>query len=694
MNIGVRTKLLVPTVGAVILCMGLASYFSSRKAAEEIWSELLSASESIVRTVEKGLSIFVDDMKALVVLEAGNEKIVRLLGPDGGDEQVRKAGIDVLVSISKFDESVQGVNLLSPKGDVLASSDPQSKGNFSDRDYFKKAMQGEANVSEPLLSRITGKPVVLVAAPVRQGDKVLGVLYIRVDLGKFSEDMINPVKVGQGGYAYTVDKGGVVFAHPDKAQVLKLNLSEHEWGRRMLSMGSGQLSYTFEGQQKTVVFSRSKATGWIVAVTVNAGDIAKATGAVRDASLMFGGAGIVLVCLAVFVILNQMIGALKRCVDFAGAVAEGDLEHTLKLDRKDELGKLGESLSVMVSRLREMIGTAQRKTAEAEEQTAVARRAVAEAEEACRRAEMAREEGMVDAAGKLEDVVAVVSSASDDLIGEIQSCAGSSDNQSHRIGETATAMEQMNATILEVARNSSEAADTAAKARRKAEEGAGVVGRVVREIGEVEAQARALKDDMDSLGAQAEGIGRIMNVISDIADQTNLLALNAAIEAARAGEAGRGFAVVADEVRKLAEKTMAATKEVGDAISGIQQGTQRNVGNVERSAKTIGEATALAAKSGEALDEIVSLVELAADQVRSIATAAEEQSSASEEITRNVEDINRISLEVSESMRQADRAVSELSGQTQALRSLIGELKSGNAGQRPLPGGSGPKAIG
>jgi len=274
------------------------------------------------------------------------------------------------------------------------------------------------------------------------------------------------------------------------------------------------------------------------------------------------------------------------------------------------------------------------------------------------------------------------------LSGEIDNCNASSENQSQRIGETATAMEQMNATILEVARNSSEAADTAGKARKKAEDGAQVVGRVVAEIGEVESQARDLKADMDKLGVQAEGIGRIMNVISDIADQTNLLALNAAIEAARAGEAGRGFAVVADEVRKLAEKTMAATKEVGDAISGIQQGTSRNVQNVERSVRTIEDATSLAAKSGESLAEIVSLVELAADQVRSIATAAEEQSSASEEITRNVEDISRISFEVSDSMKHATRSVTELTEQTKNMRSLISDLKSGHSGSKALPAGA------
>jgi len=182
---------------------------------------------------------------------------------------------------------------------------------------------------------------------------------------------------------------------------------------------------------------------------------------------------------------------------------------------------------------------------------------------------------------------------------------------------------------------------------------------------------------MATLGKQAEGIGQIMAVISDIADQTNLLALNAAIEAARAGEAGRGFAVVADEVRKLAEKTMTATKEVGDAITGIQTGTRKNMDNVDRSVAAIGEATALANQSGGSLNAIVTLVEQTSDQVRSIAAASEQQSAASDEINRSIEEVSVISNETADAMAQGAQAVAELAKQSQELKALIAEMRSG-----------------
>jgi methyl-accepting chemotaxis protein len=246
-------------------------------------------------------------------------------------------------------------------------------------------------------------------------------------------------------------------------------------------------------------------------------------------------------------------------------------------------------------------------------------------------------------------------------------------------------MAEMNATVLEVAKNASLAAHTAELAKSKAEDGSQIVRKVVEGIENVLHQAQEMKDDMGNLGLQAQGIGNIMNVISDIADQTNLLALNAAIEAARAGDAGRGFAVVADEVRKLAEKTMTATKEVGDAIQGIQDSAKKNIANVERSGKTIEHTTNLAVKSGEALLAIVTLVESASDQVRSIATASEQQSATSEEINRSIEDVSRISSETSDAMGRSSSAVSALANQAHVLSHLIEEMHSeeGCYQQRP-----------
>jgi methyl-accepting chemotaxis protein len=287
-------------------------------------------------------------------------------------------------------------------------------------------------------------------------------------------------------------------------------------------------------------------------------------------------------------------------------------------------------------------------------------------------------EHILSAVKVMEEIAEGLSATSRGLSARVDGAARGAELQNSRVAETSTAMEEMNATVLNVAKSAADAARRAGEAQARAKEGAGVVEKAVEAIHQVEALTGTLKGRMDELSSRAEAIGRIMGVISDIADQTNLLALNAAIEAARAGDAGRGFAVVADEVRKLAEKTMTATKEVGEATGAIQGCVQESIGGTEEAARAVDKATTLAGESGRALASIVELSVATSDQVRAIATAAEQQSAASEEINRGVEDIRQVTAETAASMRESTQAVAELAGQSQALIRLIEDLQRRN----------------
>ena len=269
-----------------------------------------------------------------------------------------------------------------------------------------------------------------------------------------------------------------------------------------------------------------------------------------------------------------------------------------------------------------------------------------------------------------------VAAASEQLSAQVEQVSRGADMQRERVESTAAAMNEMNATVLEVARNAGNASEQSEETRRKADGGADLVNKVVKAINGVNTVALGLQDNMTELGKQAESIGGVMNVISDIADQTNLLALNAAIEAARAGEAGRGFAVVADEVRKLAEKTMSATQEVGSNIQAIQGSARTNINEVTGAVKNINEATDLANASGRALSEIVDLAGANSSVVASIATAAEEQSATSEEINHALADVSRIVAETAEGMTQASAAVQDLSHVAQELKTVIQRLRT------------------
>ena len=283
---------------------------------------------------------------------------------------------------------------------------------------------------------------------------------------------------------------------------------------------------------------------------------------------------------------------------------------------------------------------------------------------------------LTETAAQAETIATEVLETLSDLSEHVQAAGQGSELQRSRTSQAAAAMDQVNSSIIDVARSALEAANHAGNTRLKAEDGSKVVGQAVAAIAEVASLAQKLKENMTSLGGQAQSIGNIMNVINDIADQTNLLALNAAIEAARAGEAGRGFAVVADEVRKLAEKTMTATKEVGSAIEAIQGGTRQNVEGMDRAVSAVGRATDLANASGSSLSEIVTLVEAASDMVRGIATASEQQSSASEQIGKSVEEISQVSAQTADGMTRSRQALDRLSRQAQDLQTLILKMRN------------------
>ena len=276
---------------------------------------------------------------------------------------------------------------------------------------------------------------------------------------------------------------------------------------------------------------------------------------------------------------------------------------------------------------------------------------------------------------RLKSVVTGLNAAAEALSAQLGDTKAKSDQVAERMAETATAMEEMNSTVLEVAGNAESAAQSSASVQERAQGGTGLMLRTIENIKSVQERSLGLKQDMAGLDQQSRDIGTVLTLIRDIADQTNLLALNAASEAARAGEAGRGFAVVADEVRKLAEKTMNATREVESAIEAIQQGTDKSAATVEDAVAAIEEVTGMAQDSGRSLEEISALAEDSSSRAAAIATAATEQSAAAEEINRHISDVNVLSATMAEAMKKAALEVREMTDQAHSLKELLNEIR-------------------
>ncbi|MBG0790497.1 MAG: chemotaxis protein [Desulfovibrionaceae bacterium] len=430
-------------------------------------------------------------------------------------------------------------------------------------------------------------------------------------------------------------------------------------------------------QLYTAYFPLKDYTGKTIGVLAIPTDISSSLTAMRNLLLATVGVGLLALLVSGLLIRMRVKGIvgqpLDRILRFLDKIAGGDYSDRLGDGYCCEVATLADGINSMTDAVDGAMKQARQAEALAVEEGHKVKQALDEAE--AQKSKVSELLGTLKrVAGEADGIASQVSAASEQLSTQVEQVNQGTTIQDDRTRETAIAMEEMNATVLEVARNSSSAAESADAAKTQATMGQKVVDQSVAAIMGISERARGLKGEMSELGQQADGISRVLDVITDIADQTNLLALNAAIEAARAGEAGRGFAVVADEVRKLAEKTMSATKEVDDAISQIQQGAYRNIASMDGAVTAVEEATDLANQSGEALQQIVELVVDASDQVQSIAAAAEEQSAASEEINRAVDEISRITNETSEGMDQSAQAVFNLAELAKKLQRLIKEM--------------------
>ncbi|WP_300710726.1 methyl-accepting chemotaxis protein [uncultured Desulfovibrio sp.] len=544
--------------------------------------------------------------------------------------------------------------------------------------YLNCANSPKASTLGEAYQTIKGDMVVSPLAKITDDKgEFVGVLGIDLSLATITET-VGKMKLGKTGRFLLIEHTGRLICSPLTPEFVGKVIGK-EFSHKALErihQGSDGM-YRFQlGDTEVMATSLTTPYGWKM---VFVEDVAEIFESADEAMLTI--AIVSLVILLVMVVLGlSLVRSITRPLDllvgYAHEVAGGKLE--AQVDARyffGELARLHQALVDMLDNLRKFISQAQQQTEEARKQTDIARKAVEEAEYARKRAENAKREGMLNAANQLADAVSIISSTSTQLSRQVEESTAGAEQQAHRAMETATAMNEMNATVLEVAKNAGQAAEMSSNMRHCADEGADIVRQVVKGIDEVQSISLALKEDMAQLGENARSITQIMSVISDIADQTNLLALNAAIEAARAGEAGRGFAVVADEVRKLAEKTMASTSEVGSAINAIRNSTEKSIHQVDVAVESISRVTELSNRSGQALEQIVNMAEQSADEVRAIAAAGEEQSAASEEINRSIADINTIATSTSQAMQQAAQAISELAQQAQHLNSVVEDMK-------------------
>ncbi|NWC94591.1 methyl-accepting chemotaxis protein [Pseudomonas sp. IPO3778] len=335
---------------------------------------------------------------------------------------------------------------------------------------------------------------------------------------------------------------------------------------------------------------------------------------------------------AAWAITRQIVIPLNQTLKVAERVAAGDLSHNLISERRDELGQLQRSMQSMTVGLRELIGG-------------------------------------------ISDGVTQIASAAEQLSAVTEQTSAGVNSQKVETDQVATAMNEMAATVQEVARNAEEASEAAVAADQQAREGDKVVGEAIAQIERLASEVGNSTEAMGHLKRESDKIGSVLDVIKSVAQQTNLLALNAAIEAARAGEAGRGFAVVADEVRSLAQRTQKSTEEIEELIVGLQSGTQQVATIMDNSRNLTDSSVELTRRAGNALENITRTVSTIQAMNQQIATAAEQQSAVAEEINRSVLNVRDVSEQTSAASEETAASSAELARLGIYLQTLVGRFK-------------------
>ena len=590
-----------------------------------------------------------------------------------------------LVAIAKEAQRelrIEFVTIADAQGVVVARSHSDKIGDsVKNQINVQKALAGQGSVG---LEEGTAVKFSLRAGyPVYQDGKIVGSVTTGINLSSSNAFVDEMKKVlgtestifyGDTRVATTIERDGkrVVGTKMDNPLVLEAVLKK---GGRFLNVNK------ILGQDyNTAYWPMYGADGKIAGMMFIGRD--RASIAATERTIMYStltaSCAVALIVMVVgFFTARGMTAPLRRVMDLARKVSRGDFDAVAEGRFSGEMAELKNTIERMVVSLKAKIAEAEAMSCEANEEAKCAEAARAEAEKARSMAEVAKREGMAEAAENLGVVIENIIDASGQLESQVEQVRNGADHQRDRLREVVEAIAQMTSTVLDVAKNASRAAQSAEDTKTKASAGAAVVEDSMRSIDRVNTVSSDLKGAMSALGEQTQAIGRVMSVISDIADQTNLLALNAAIEAARAGEAGRGFAVVADEVRKLAEKTMTATKEVGQAVVSIQQSVSGNIVSVDRAGQAVAEATELAGRSGEVLREILALAEASAREVAGIAAASEQQSAAAEEINRAMNEVSEVVETTSNGMHESAQAVHALADLSGDMDQIIVKLRNG-----------------
>ena len=630
-----------------------------------------------------------------------------------------------------------------------------SKNFYGDREYFQKSITGQSVISDVLKSRIGGELIIVVASPVKYQNEILGITFITLDLAQFSAKFIDPIRVGNKGYAYMLAADATVLAHPEKERVLEEKLTEYDFGKALIDQKQGFFEYVWKGNPKIVHLTTIASTGWIVAVGADLDDIFSPVVTIRNTIVVVSVLMLGIISLTLWLVVRGIVKPMIKGVDFASSIAAGDLDVTLDVNQHDEVGALANALRGMQTTIKEALRETEHLTQSIQAGKLATRghaenfhggwrelitgmnnvieafvvpfniaaihidriakgdipdrltsqyqgdfntlqnnvnglidamneiTEIAEAIADGNLAVTARERSehdrlmqalnamihalsevvtlaeaiadgnlMVDAKERsehdrlmqalnmmieqLHNIVTGVRLAADNVTNGSQQLSISAQQVAEGASEQSSAAEQASSSVEEMAANIKQNADNSLQTEKIA----------VRAAEDARQAGQAVVETVRAMNQIAKKIA----IIEDIANQTRLLSLNATIEAARAQEHGRGFSVVAAEVRALAERSQESAEEI-NAL-----------------ART---SVDVAGKAGQMLDQLVPDIQKTSELVLEISAASHEQSTGAEQINMAIQQLDQVVQQNASTSEEMASMAEELAGQARQLQKTM-----------------------
>lgn len=527
--------------------------------------------------------------------------------------------------------------------------------NRGDRPYFLEAVKGNTYFTDTYISAFTNAPTVTISTPIRnKSGAVIGVFAADISL-KALADIVSKVKIGETGYLDIVDNKGTVIYNPVNDRVInKESFAALDYVKQVMQGKAGYMeAVSSRGDNTIASFSPIAKYGWGVVIYQPVSEAYKTLISTTMIVLVVVILAVVAAGLTAFYIARNITRPLQNLVAISRAVAQGDLTQSVAVGGISEVRNLAVAFEQMTAALRQII-IQTRNTADS----------VAAAAE-----ELAASSGEV---GKASEEVAIA----------IQQVSEGATRQVALSGNSTVAITGMVTNTSQTTAAAQAVALASSKSEQAAEWGKGQIHDAVDRIEQIRQQVDQAAAMIYALGDKSRQIGQIVDLITNIAGQTNLLALNAAIEAARAGEQGRGFAVVAEEVRKLAEQSQDAAKEIAAIIGAIQQETAVAVNAMDSGSKEVAAGVQVVQSSGTAFQQIFDAIKNMHVQVEAIVSLAERQQTASDEVDQAVHGIadaariNAASAEqVAAASEEQNAAVQEIAASAASLAKAAGDLQ-------------------